>query len=203
MENFSVMEKLKILADIFVSSPFFLCLAVSTILTLVCISVCAIYNKKLNRWIYISFWSFFLVLIIAIYKDIFLLLIDSLFEKFFMALYFPSLTVYVSVIVISNLFFIYSLLKKNINYLHKILNIITSIIINVFFILIVDIVDKNNINVYEQIAVFSNSNLLVLLELSTAVFLSWILLNLLITANIKLKKYDKKEYPKMQEIIFE
>ena len=50
---------------------------------------------------------------------------------------------------------------------------------------------------------FSNSNLLVLLELTSAVFVSWILILLLISAHKKLKKYDDIEYPKMPEIIFE
>ena len=66
-----------------------------------------------------------------------------------------------------------------------------------------DIVNTNNINIYDKVTIFSNSNLLVLLELSTAIFTSWLLLNILISAKHKLKKLDKKETPEMPEIIFD
>ena len=69
-------------------------------------------------------------------------------------------------------------------------------------IFIIDIVNKNNIDIYEKVTVFSNSKLLVLLELSTGIFTSWILLNIFISLKEKLKKYDKAEYPDMPEIIF-
>ena len=70
-------------------------------------------------------------------------------------------------------------------------------------VLVIDIVSKNDIDLYNSINIYSNSKLLVLLELSIAVFISWILINLLIRAHYKLKKYDEIEYPRMPEIVFE
>ena len=95
-----------------------------------------------------------------------------------------------------------SFLNK-INSSNKIVNFSNALIIDTLLIPIIDIVQTNSINVYEELTVYSNSNLLVLLELSSGVFTSWILIKLFMSAKEKLKKYDKKELPKMQEIIFE
>ena len=72
-----------------------------------------------------------------------------------------------------------------------------------FLILIIDTVSKNNIDINDSLKIYSNTTLLVLLELSTAIFTSWILIKLFISAKLKLKKYDKKTYPKMPDIIFD
>ena len=110
---------------------------------------------------------------------------------------------YVIVLIISNFFFIYSVVSKKLENSYKILNTIIAIILDIILVLVIDIVSKNNIDIHNTINIYSDSNLLVLLELSIGIFMSWLLINLLITANYKLKKYNKIEYPKMQEIIFD
>ena len=120
-----------------------------------------------------------------------------------MALYFPNLAVYIVVLFISNIMLIYSILNRSICKSYKIVNVLSALLTDIFLVLIVDIVNKNSINVYEKINVYTNSDLLVLLQLTTAVFVSWLLINLFITAHRKLKRYDKKQYPDMPEIIFD
>lgn len=202
MNDFSVLEKLKILVNLIVSSPLFLLFSMLSIATLIFFIICVKKDIKFNKWIFISVWCFIALMIIISYKSIFFNLLDNLFNNLFMALYFPNLTVYVLVLFVSNFFFIYSVLSKNIIKSHKILNVLNALIINILLVFIIDIVNKNNINVYDTLTIYSNSNLLVLLELSTAVFTSWVLLNLLISAHQKFKKYDT-DLPKMPEIIFE
>lgn len=200
MNDFSLIDKFIILMNIIVSNPLFLiCILISIILLIVFITF-TILNKKINKWIFIVSWALLGLVIIIRYNSVMLNLVDNLFDSVFMALYFPNLTVYLIMLLISNIFFIYSIIMKNINKAHKITNIVNSLIINLFLIIIIDIVGKNNINVYDQLTIYSNSNLLVLLELNSAVFTSWVLVSLLISAHTKLKKYDKKEYPKMQEM---
>ena len=58
-------------------------------------------------------------------------------------------------------------------------------IINALLLFIIDVVNINHINVYEKITVFSNNKLLVLLELSTGTFTSWIILNLFFVGLIR------------------
>lgn len=202
MNDFSLIEKLKILMNIIVSSPLFLLCCLIGIITLIVLLIYIKKDKKINKWIFISiFIILFLVLIIS-YNSIIFKLIDILFNQIFKIIYFPNSIIYLTILVISNFYFVYSIFSKKMQKPRKVINIICALIIDMFLIFIIDIVNKNNINIYDEIEIFSNSNLLVLLELNSGIFISSILLNLLVSANNKLKKYNK-DYPKMQEIIFE
>ena len=203
MNDFSLMKKLEILMKIIGSSPLFLFCFMLAIVLLIFYIINIKNNKKVNKWFFIGLWIILLLVLIIKYNEVMFKLIDELFNYIFKFLYFPDFPMYVIVLIISNIFFVLSIFSKKTQNSYKILNTISTIILDSILVLIIDIVSKNNVDIYNSISIYSNSNLLVLLELSVAVFVSWILLNLLITAHYKLKKYDKKEYPKMQEIIFE
>ena len=160
-------------------------------------------NKKSNSWIFLSVILFIVLFLLVVYNDIFLSIIDDFLDAVFMALYFPNLSIYVSILIMSNFTFIYSLFSKNSSKINKMVNAINTLILDTFLILIIDTVSRNNIDINDSLKIYSNTTLMVLLELSTAIFISWILLKLFISAKSKLKKYDKKEYPKMPDIIFD
>ena len=205
MQDYSLIDKLKILAGIISSSPLFLSCFSIGIAALVFYIISIKKELKINKWIFISIWLVLLLILLIGYSGIILSIIDNLFNIIFETLYFPSLASYIIILIVSNFMFIYSIISKKTNIKYKILNFVNALIINLFLILIVDIVKNNNINVYEKLTVYSNSNLLVLLELTTALFTSWILIYLLFKAHDKLKVYDKeknKEAP-LKEIIFE
>lgn len=203
MNDFSILEKLKILTKIIDSSPLFLFCCMLCIAFCIFFIVCIKKDIIVNRWVIIITGLSIGIMLVINYNSVIFDLIDNLFNDFFMALYFPNLTIYITLLFISNGFFIYSLFSRKLKNTHKIVNMISSIIIDIFLFLITDIVSKNSINIYDSLEVYSNSSLLVLLQLSTAIFTSWILLSLLISAHDKLKKYDKDRYPKMREIIFD
>jgi len=203
MNDFSLVEKVKILMNIIASSPLFLFCCMFGIAVLIFFIICIKKDKKVNKWIFISIWIVLALILLINYTSIIFNIIDELFDSLFMALYFPNLTIYIIILIVSNFFFIFSLFSKKLNVKNKIINFINALIINLFLVLIVDIINKNNIDIYDQLSIYSNSNLLVLLQLTTAIFTSWILLCLLFSAHKKLKKYDKKELPAMPEIVFE
>ena len=110
---------------------------------------------------------------------------------------------YMIVLIISNVFLIISLFSKKLTKSKKIINITNGLILDFLLILIIEIVSRNKIDIYEQVTLYSNRSLLVLLELSMGIFVSWLLISLIISAKNKLKKYDSNELPEMQEIIFD
>ena len=119
-----------------------------------------------------------------------------------MSLYFPNISTYAFIIIVSNFFFIYSLISKKIKAAHKLVNISTALVLNIFLVFIIEIIKSLGITDYSSITFYTNSNLLVLLEFSTAIFASWILVNLFITIYYKLQKYDVVE-EELPEIIFD
>lgn len=203
MNDFSLVEKINILMDIINSSPLFLFCFVIGVAILIFFIICVKKNIKINKWIFIGAWILLALILIINYSDIFLKIIDGLFDMFFMILYFPNITVYITILLIINFSFIYSIISRKIRKINKIVNFVTTLITDLLLILIIDLIKTNNININDEITMFANSNLLVLLELTSAIFVSWLLILLLISAHKKLKKYDKKEYPKMPEIVFE
>lgn len=203
MKDFSLIDKLKILMGLITSSSLFLILSVISILILILLIFCIIFNKKINKWIFIGIVIFVGSILFVNYASIIISILDQILDSIFMALYFPSFPIYISVLLMSNILFIVSIFGKKQPKIRRIVNIVQSLILNLFLILIIEVVSKNNINIYEPISLYTNSILLVLLQLSMGLFVSNILINLLISAKIKLKKYDIAEYPKMPEIIFD
>lgn len=202
MEDVSFIDKLSILSDMILSSPLFITFVTIFEIGLVIFLLFKRKKFKINKWVVIGIWIVILLFLIIFYNKVFLNLLDNFINYIFNALYFPNLAVYSIILIVSNIFFIMAILNKKIDKSHKIINIVNAIVIDSLLIFIIDIISKNNIDVYEKLTVFSNNKLLVLLELSTGVFTSWVLLNLFYSLKLKLKKYDKKEYPDMPDIIF-
>lgn len=203
MNDFSLIEKINILMKLISSSSLFLVFSMIGISILIFFIICIARNKKINKWILLGTFLFIGVLILINYSGVIFNILDAIIDSVFKALYFPNLPIYTSILLISNICFIISIVSKKQTKLIKIIDLISSTILDFIFILIINVVSKYNINIYEEINLYTNSTLLVLLELSTGIFVSWILARLFQSAHSKLKKYDKKEYPEMQEIIFD
>lgn len=203
MNDFSLIEKIEILMKLISSSSLFLIFSIIGIVLLILLILLIILNKKINKYILIAICVVASLLLLVNYGSILIKMIDVIIDYIFMALYFPSLPVYISVVLISNISFIISISIKRTTKIQKITNAINFALLDFIFVLLISFVNKYNINIYEEINLFTNPTLLALLELSTGIFVSWILVNLFISAHNKLKKYDKKEYPDIPEIIFD
>ena len=203
MRDFSLIEKINMLMNIIISNPLFLFCSMIGVAVFIFYIISIKKDRKVNKWIFICVWIILLIILLFKYNKIMLSLIDNLFDSVFTTLYFPSLSIYITILLISNFSFFYSIFSRKISSINKNLNFISALILNILLILIIDIVNTKNINIHEELTFFSDPDLLVLMQLSSAVFTSWILLSLLISAHRKLKKFDKKEYTTMPEIVFE
>ena len=202
MEDFSLIEKLNELMNIIIHKPLFLFCTMVAVALLIFYIVSIKKERDINKWVFISIWSILVVILIINYNGVVVNLLDNFFDNVFDALYFPDLGVYIIILLVSNFSFFYSVFSKKADKANKIINFITVLIIDVFLILITDIVSVNKINVHDELTIYSNTSLLVLLQLTSSVFASWILLLLLSSARRKLKKYDVEKIKK-PEIIFE
>jgi len=203
MNDVSLIEKLKALMNIIVSSPLFLFCFMMGVAVLILFIISIKQEKKVNKWIFISIWLVLAIIILVNYYSVVLKIIDNLFDALFMSIYFPNITVYFMMLFISNFFFAFSLFRKKISKKFKIINFINALIVDLFLILIMDTVTTNSIDIYDKISMYTNFNVMILMQLNSAIFLSWILISLLVSAHDKLKKYDKKELPEMPEIVFD
>ena len=115
MQDFSLLDKVKILMDIIASSPLFLLCSISVIIFLVVLLLFSIFDKKVNKWVYITIWGSLFLLIIIFYKDIALNIVDNFFDNIFMAIYFPNLSIYLIVTMKQILPYLFQVKQANMN----------------------------------------------------------------------------------------
>ena len=134
--------------------------------------------KKLSNKKYVIFMSLSMILtfIISIIRNHKVLFntFDNFTTIFFNGIYFPSIYIYISVLLIISLAFITSILSSNKKKIYKIINSITFIINNIFFVIILNIIAKNSINVFEMSSLYTNNSLVAILELNMVLFILWV-----------------------------
>lgn len=193
MKYLSIIEKFKILFDTLMSFKFiFILIILMLILTI--LFIC----KKMSNKKYVIFMSLSMVLtfIISIVKNHKILsnTFDNFTTIFFNGIYFPSIYIYISVLIVILLAFITSILNSKKKKIYKIINCVTFIINNIFFIIILNIIAKNNINVFEISSLYTNKSLVAILELNMGLFILWITtLSIIYITNIICDKITSKK----------
>ena len=106
MINFSFSEKLVQLKDIIVSSPFFFVSVIIGIILLIIMIVGVKKNRRINNIIFIVSWIFVAVFCIARYFKFVVSIFDRLFGRIVDEIYFPSISIYTVMLIITNIIFV-------------------------------------------------------------------------------------------------
>lgn len=137
-------------------------------------------NKKITKVIcfiiYVSIFGY----LIYMYQGEILNLLDYLMDNLVRLLLFPNLAIYILVLVIVNIFIIKSTFSNKDSNFQKIINIIYFGLFNILFYLIVNNIINNQINVYEQLDIYTNQELLNLIVLNMKIFVIWLFTILII-----------------------
>ena len=100
---------------------------------------------------------------------------DYFMTIFFSNIYFPSVYVYVGTLLIVAIAFITSMFNKMLNKIYKIINGITFVMNNILLTIILNIIAKNKIDVFTPNELYTNINLVAVLEISIGLFVLWVL----------------------------
>lgn len=100
---------------------------------------------------------------------------DNFMTIFFSNIYFPSVYVYVDTLLIVAIAFITSMFNKMLNKIYKIINGITFVMNNILLTIILNIIAKNKIDVFTPNELYTNINLVAVLEISIGLFVLWVL----------------------------
>lgn len=174
MSYLSIVEKFKILFDMILDFKFiFIFLGVLVIATFLYLI------KKIDNRKYIMIITLSLLLILGIdivinYKEL-AEVFDNFMTIFFSNIYFPSVYVYVGTLLIVAIAFITSMFNKMLNKIYKIINGITFVMNNILLAIILNIIAKNKIDVFTPNELYTNINLVAVLEISIDLFVLWIL----------------------------
>ena len=174
MTYLSVLEKLQILFKMLLNYKVVLFGVAAVIIFSFLFLIKMISRKKYIILMGITLLITFIISVIVNYK-----ILSSTFDNFmtivFSNIYFPSVYIYLLVSIIIWLSFIVSLLNKKVSKIYKMLNSIVFILNNILFIIILNIISQDKIDIFSNNSLYTNVNLVAILELSINLFILWFL----------------------------
>ncbi len=198
MVEYTLLEKIKTLFDLITSSPLFLLLLLGIILMIIDVLFISNKNKK-TQIIYLIVSILLILLILNLYFDSFINIIDTIAKNIVTIIYFPTILQYIIMLIISLIIMLISIFSKKISKFVKRLNIAVLILNTFLFFLILDQINNTTVDLSNKISIYSETSLLVLLELSILIFAIWIIVLMLYKI---INKLSKKKYEKDQDLVF-
>lgn len=193
MSNMSFIDKIAILGEVISSSGIYI---VSILLFIILGFLFITTNKtnsKSSKKVYIIMYIAIIFAILLTYYNSLSNMFDYMMNNFFIAIYFPNLAIYLLAIIITNIITWKSIFNFKKDKIIRIVNIIIFCIMHFLLILILNTITNKNLDVFTQTSVYGNKQALALIELSSSLFIIWIIF--LITHKY-IRKYlvkDKKD----------
>lgn len=199
MSKLSFIDKLGVLIDVSKSSSLYLIVLILLLVAGYLFLTTTKKTAKRNKIIYISVSVFITVCLIALYHGSLSKMFDYMMNNFFIAVYFPNLAIYMAAIVIMNIIVWISIFNFKTDKLIKRLNIVVYVIMNYILALLLSVINSSKLDIFAQESIYGNKKATALIELSSGIFVVWIVF--LILYKIILI-YLKKDYkPKVKRVI--
>ncbi len=199
MEYLSVFDLISNLFNIIVTSPFFISLFIILILTIAVLLINIKINKPIIKIVVGIIYFVISIFVILKYFPSLGVLMDSIVDKIFLALYFPNYISYLCMLIVAVLLFVKSILDHTLSRFAKVVNVVAFLIMVFLFILSLDIITKNDIDITLRSSVYSNETLLVLIEATTLVFAIWIVASIVDMVAVRIMKNDNRKKLDLQK----
>ena len=194
--NFSITKLVSSLIDIIMESPSSFLFIVLGIIFSIAMIINMKKNKTIGKTLFLGGWVFIISFIIVKYNNFVSKILDNLINNIFMQIFFPNLASYTIIIIVTNVIFIRSILNKKSKTSNKIINSLFFIAIMVLMVFTIEVIAKNDINIYVRKQVYSNDSVITLIESTTLLFVLWMFILL---SKSMLSKLIKKGSEKIQE----
>ena len=172
MTYLTILEKLQILFNTILNFKVVLVFTILMLIMTILYTFKVLNKKKYSLLMLISFILLFGISIISNYK-ILSNTFDNFMTIFFREVYFPSIYIYIAILIISIIVFITSILSKTLKKTYKTINITNFVLNNILLVTILNIIAKNKIDIFSVNSLYTNTNLVAILEISTSLFLIW------------------------------
>lgn len=174
MVEYTLLEKIKTLFNLITDSPLFLILLFGILLMIIDIMFISKTDKK-TKIIYAVVSLIIIILFMNSYLGSLFSIFDVIAKNIVSIIYFPTMLQYILMLIISLIILIISITSKKINLIIKRVNILVLIVNTFLFFLIIDQINNNNIDLASKVSIYSNSILMILLELSITIFIIWMI----------------------------
>lgn len=175
MSKLSFLDKLKIFFEVSKNSFWFPIIMI----LLLGVAVVLLSNKKKSmkqeKTISIIFLILIVLLVFVVYHVSIANIFDYMMDNLFITIYFPTITIYFAAMIITNIIVWISLINQKTSKLIKRVNMIIYILMNYLLALILNIINTEKLDVFTQSSIYSNKKVTALIELSSIVFMVWII----------------------------
>lgn len=202
MVELSLLDKIKTLLNLVLSSSLFLILLISIGIIILDIFYISRKSKKVKMIYAVISLMIIIGLSINYLKEL-VNIINVINKNLVMLINFPTILEYVTIIFISILVMIISFIFKRFTKIIRGINLGVIIADLFIFFLILDQISKNNVDLSNKIDIYSNQNLMVLFQISLFIFIIWMAFLIIYSIIMKLIKSNyniKKETIKNAEI---
>lgn len=195
MSKLSLLDKLKVLSDVTSSSGLFIVAIVILIALTALLITTNTKTRKISRFVCIAIYGAIIIVSILFYREELFELFDYMMNNFFIAIYFPNLAIYFAAIVTTNIILWISIFNRKITKWIRTINTIIFCFIHYLLILIINIITTNKLDIFDQTSIYENQEALALIELSSTIFVVWILF-LIIYKIIRIYQDNQEINPK-------
>lgn len=175
MNEIPFIEKLKIVYEITKSNIFYPIIIVFLLIISFLFITTNKNNSKESKKTYGSLYAIAIIIILIKYADSLKTMADYMMNNLFIIFYFPNIAVYLAAIIITNIIMWISMFKPSTKTIIKLINTTVFSIIHYVLLLILGIITSKKIDVFNQKALYANHNIHALIELSSNIFLIWII----------------------------
>ena len=199
MSKLSLWDKLGILIKLSSSSKTYVMILVGLLVFGFVLSLTTKKNQKIHKILYGIMTVAIAGLIIASYHSSLGKMFSYMMNHFFIAFYFPTIAIYLAAIIVMNIIVWISIFSFKSSKQIRLLNISIYIIMNYLMALLLKVINTNKLDIFDQASLYGNKNATALIELSSLVFIVWIIF--LVLYKIILI-YLRKDYkPRIKRVI--
>lgn len=200
MSYINLLEKLEILMKLITNSQVLMVTTIFISIALVLFLNKQIDIKKLFKIVLLINLGSFLIMLFTNYKEI-LSIYSNIVDKIFMNMYFPSVEIYMFILVFMTIVLLSSIFNFKMKKSYKLTNIISFFIIIYLFLSLIYVVTTNNLNIFVASSIYTNQEALTLLELSTLVFALWIIVTSINAISSSIYSYILNKKESKEEVV--
>lgn len=175
MTKLSLLDKLKIFFEVSKSSKLFIAIIAFLIFFSYILLTTNKKNKKTSKTVFILIYLFIFLFVIITYHASLGKMFDYLMNNLFIIIYFPNLAVYFAAIIITNIIILFSIFNFKTTKLIKNINIFVYGILNYLLALLLNVIITKKLDIFTIQSVYSNKQALGLIELSSNIFILWLI----------------------------
>lgn len=175
MKQLSLIDKFKVVMDITNSDKTYIVVICLLAFLSILFATTNRKNAKESKKTYGIIYIIALIAIIIKYHASLSTMYDNMMNNLFIVFYFPNISVYLAAIIATNIIMWVSMFSKKTKTLTKIVNSVVFFSMHYLLVLLLSVITNNNLNVFSQTSLYSNTEVHSLIELSSNIFIVWII----------------------------